>query len=79
MYTKIVNNKWIPIYIGEGDLQTRISDSHHKANCIKEKGATHVHVHLNANEQMRLNEEQDLLANFTNAYMPVGCNEKEGG
>ena len=73
------NNAWVPIYIGQGDLGNRIGSQHHKADCIQSKGATHVHVHLNSNEQSRLDEESDLLARFTNAYAPDGCNEKLGG
>ncbi len=72
-------NKWVPIYIGEGDLASRVGDSHHQATCIRNKGATHVHVHLNGNEQARKSEEADLLARYTNAYTPNGCNEKTGG
>ena len=71
--------KWVPIYVGEGDLASRVSDSHHQAACIKSRGATHVHVHLNANENARKAEEADLLARYTNAYKPNGCNEKAGG
>ena len=71
--------KWVPIYIGEGDLADRVSDEHHQAACIKRKGATHVHVHLNPDGEDRTAEEADLLAHYTNAYKPTGCNEKEGG
>jgi hypothetical protein len=72
-------HKWIPIYIGEGDLASRVGDSHHQAACIKGKGATHVHVHLNASEKARKAEEADLIARYTNSYKPNGCNEKTGG
>lgn len=79
IYSKLnENNKWVPIYIGQGDLKQR-TDNHHQAPCIKRKGATHIHVHLNVKEEDRTAEEKDLLANYTNAYQPVGCNEKEGG
>ena len=71
--------RWVPIYIGQGDLADRVSDNHHQANCIRNKGATHVHVHLNPKEEDRTGEEEDLLARYTNAYKPYGCNEKEGG
>ncbi len=71
--------RWVPIYIGQGDLAERISDDHHQADCIKKKRATHIHVHLNKKEKDRTAEENDLLANYTNAYAPHGCNEKEGG
>ncbi|MFI5091970.1 MAG: hypothetical protein ACHQIK_00865 [Candidatus Acidiferrales bacterium] len=71
--------KCVPIYIGEGDLADRVGDGHHQAACIKRKGATHVHAHLNANQKDRTDEETDLLARYTNAYKPNGCNEREGG
>ena len=72
------NNQWVPIYIGQGDLKNR-TENHHQADCIKRKGATNIHVQLNGREDDRLAEEGDLLANFTNAYRPDGCNEREGG
>jgi hypothetical protein len=70
--------RWIPIYIGQGDLRERMAN-HHQATCISQKGATHLHVHLNENETGRLAEESDLLANYTNVYQPTGCNERVGG
>lgn len=73
------NGQWVPIYIGEGDLADRISDTHHQADCIKQKGATHIHEHLNPKEKDRTAEEKDLLARYENAYKPHGCNVKEGG
>jgi len=76
IFTKVVNNAWRPIYIGQGDLGDRISTNHHKWECIEEKGATHVHAHLNENESNREAEEDDLLNNFAHAYQPDGCNEK---
>jgi hypothetical protein len=63
------------IYIGEGDLGERISANHHKWTCIQTKGATQVHVHLNADETARKQEEADLLAGNPEAYVPTGCNE----
>lgn len=79
IYTKRANNLWTPIYIGEGCLSDRCCDNHHKAAAIKKKGATHVHAHLTNGEKMRRAEEADLLARYTNAYEPTGCNEKIGG
>jgi len=79
IYTKLVGNKWSPIYIGQGDLGDRIGPNHQQANCIEKKGATHVHTHLNSVEKNRTDEESDLLANYTNAYAPNGCNERIGG
>lgn len=72
------NNRWVPIYIGQGELKDR-TENHHQAACNRSKGATHVHVHLNGRETDRLAEERDLLANYTNAYQPAGCNERYGG
>jgi hypothetical protein len=71
--------RWVPIYIGQGDLARRVSADHHQADNIRKKGATHVHVHLNLKEGSRMIEEKDLLAKYTNAYTPHGCNEREGG
>lgn len=70
IYTKIVNNQWVPIYIGQGDLSVRLTKNHHQIECINSKGATHVHVHShkNPNEAERLAEEKDLLAGHPNAY-----------
>ena len=80
IYTKIENNSWKPIYIGEGDLGVRTNaDNHHQATCLKSKGVTHVHAHKNAVEKERLAEEQDLLANYPQAYKPTVCNENVGG
>lgn len=76
IFTKKVDGKWRPIYIGQGDLGDRISANHHKIDCIERKGATHVHVHLNSNKVAREHEEADLLANYTQSYEPTGCNEK---
>jgi hypothetical protein len=70
---------WLAVYIGEGDLEERCSEKHHQADCIAEKGATHVHAHKNASEKSRKAEESDLLAGNPEAYEPTGCNVKEGG
>lgn len=79
IYTKTKNSHWTPIYIGEGKLCERCSDQHHKAEDIKSKGATHIHIHLNPNSRSRYLEEEYLLANYPEAYAPIGCNEREGG
>lgn len=71
-------NRWVPIYIGQGDLKDRV-ENNHQADCISNKGATHIYVHLNSKKEDRISEEKDLLANYSNAYQPKGCNEKEGG
>lgn len=72
------HGEWTPIYIGQGDLNDR-ANNHHQSACLRQKGATHFHCHLNASEQARLAEEQDLLARYTQAYVPTGCNERYGG
>jgi aromatic ring hydroxylase len=70
---------WVPIYIGEGCLSERCCDNHHKAKAIAQKGATHVHAHLNSVETARKSEEKDLLGRYTNAYESHGCNDRLGG
>lgn len=80
IYTKLnASGQWVPIYIGEGDLGERSGPGHHKAACIRQKGATHFHCHLNSDATARRQEETDLLARYTNAYEPSGCNGRVGG
>ncbi|MEO0293879.1 MAG: hypothetical protein ABIN61_06640 [candidate division WOR-3 bacterium] len=71
---KNTSGDWIPIYIGEGDLGRLISEEHPFYKCIKEKGATHIHIHINASEWARISEENDLLESHLNAFEPYGCN-----
>lgn len=78
IFTKVVNNMWIPIYIGQGDLNSRINDDVHNP-CARGKGATHVHVQINGRKEDREKEESDLLAVHPQAYSPTGCNIKPGG
>ncbi len=79
IYSKLnANNKWVPIYIGQGDLRKR-AENHHQAACIARKGAINIHVHLSSKKEDRINEEKDLLANYTNAHQPIGCNKSPGG
>ncbi len=65
---------WVPVYLGEGDLSKRATPDHHRIHCIDSHGATHVHLHLNAKKEDRRAEEKDLLANYTDALAPNGCN-----
>lgn len=58
-------NRWTPIYIGQTSNLSERFDNHHKADCIKRNGATHIHAHLNSLKQDRLDEETDLLQNFS--------------
>ena len=76
---KNAEGRWVPVYIGEGDLADRSGSGHHKARCIRQNGATHFHCHLNAVLSARRGEEADLLGRYTNAYAPSGCNERPGG
>jgi hypothetical protein len=57
---------FVPLYFGEtGDLATRF-DSHHKIDCAKQNGATHVHAHLNeGGDDQRRNEESDLVKKWS--------------
>ena len=67
---------WVPVYIGQGDLSIRAHEEHQQIGCINGKGTTHIHAHLNEKETDRLAEEDDLLAYYTQAYSPTGCNSK---
>ncbi len=79
IYTKIVDQHWVPIYIGEGEFRDRISANHHQAEEITRRAATHVHAHMNPLLLSRTTEESDLLNAFPNAYAPIGCNIRRGG
>jgi len=70
--------RWVPVYIGQGNLTQRAAIDPHCVECIDAKGATHVHVHVNYDRDDRAAEEMDLLANFPQAYIPEGCNEAKG-
>jgi hypothetical protein len=70
---------WLPVYFGEGDLSDRAGKNHHQSGCIDSKKATHVHMHLNATKDARREEEKDLLARYTNALEPTGCNVSPTG
>jgi len=52
---------FVPIYIGEtGDLSERFNN-HHKMPCIRQHGATHIHVHTSSSfVSVRRVEESDL-------------------
>jgi predicted GIY-YIG superfamily endonuclease len=69
IYTKLVNNNWQAIYVGQtSQLATRLqqhadgdSDSD---KCIQRSGATHIHVHQKSPESARLDEETDIRNNY---------------
>lgn len=71
---------WVPIYIGQGDLADRAKiERHDRGECIRRRGATHFHCHLNDAEAQRRAEEKDLLKRYTNAVAPWGCNRSTTG
>ena len=56
-------------YVGQtGDLSSRF-DNHHKQSHFVRNGKTHIAVHLELSESVRLSKESDLIA----SYNPV-CN-----
>jgi hypothetical protein len=76
IYAKMDSHRrWVPIYIGHGDLTQRAAIERDRASCIEANGATHVHLHVNFDKDDRLAEEKDLLNNFPQAYAPEGCNK----
>jgi hypothetical protein len=80
IYAKIdQDNTWQPIYIGQGDIGVRCTQSHHQIECIDSKGATHVHLKITADECIRKSQERDLLAAYPQAYAPTGCNQQGEG
>ena len=76
---KTKDGDWIPIYIGQGDLGILVGRASSRLKCIKDMGATHVHVHENNSEWLRTTEEYDLLESYVKAFKPFGCNYKKTG
>lgn len=74
---KTKDGDWIPIYIGQGDLGILVGKASPQLKCIKDMGATHVHVHENDSEWLRTTEEYDLLESYVKAFKPFGCNYKK--
>ncbi len=66
---------WAPVFMGHGSLSQRCPDPELLGR-IRAKGATHVHLRLNAMEQDGAAELEDMLANYPNAFVPHGCNVK---
>ena len=73
IFAKAVNNYWHPVYIGQGDLQERY-DAALKEGCVRDKAATHYHVHTQNDKAARENEESDLIAGNPKCKWPEGCN-----
>lgn len=63
MFAKLMSNgKFSPIYAGETSNLSERFDSHHKMDCIKNHGATHICVHQSAaEEETRRSEESDVI------------------
>jgi len=79
IYTKIVIDKWVPIYVGEtSHLHTRIREhATHKEKCdllIQKSGATHIHIYRLAGDGNRKEKEKDLI---DNPYYFWTCNDPE--
>jgi len=70
-------HRWVPVYIGHGNLTQVATFDQEKIACIAAKGATHVHVRVNFKKAKRIAEVSDLLANFPQAYATEGCNETQ--
>ena len=56
--------KWSPVYIGQTTNVDERFNNHHKIQCIRRNGATHIHAHLNSDKQDRFDEEADLIAKW---------------
>lgn len=56
---------WVALYVGQTeDLNARFDD-HHKIDCAKSRGATHVHARVNnGGRDARLREEADLIMRY---------------
>ena len=72
IFCKLINDEWVPVYIGHGELKSRLSDPAHYGYAVR-KGATHVHVRMNSMEQARIEEAQDLLEGYPEAGKQEGC------
>lgn len=65
IFAKVVEGRWNAVYIGQtADLSERF-DGHHKMQCIRAHGATHIHARRNnGGERARRVEEKDLIENY---------------
>ena len=53
---------WKPIYFGETSDLSECFDYHHKMDCIRQNGATHIHTHISSEDkEVRCLEETDLI------------------
>ena len=56
---------WTALYIGETESFKDRLPNHEKLPCVKRYGGTHIHAHINEDNDARLKEEADLKANNT--------------
>jgi hypothetical protein len=61
------HRRWVPVYIGAGDLTQCAAEEPQAAKYVDAEGATHVHIHANFDRESRLAEARDLLENFPEA------------
>ena len=66
--------RWVPVFVGEGDLGKHVDANNYQFHLIQQRGATHVHVRLNPDVHDRRSEVRDLLGLHKIAFEPYGCN-----
>src|SRR5579864_1443611 len=67
-------HKWTPIYIGQtGGINVRLTN-HEQESCVDRNGATHIHVRIVTDENLRLQQEEDLIRQWKPA-----CNTHHAG
>lgn len=71
IFAKIVGSYWQAVYVGQTESFEKRMPGHNELPCVRRNGATHIHVHTNANHDARLAEEKDLIR----AHQPA-CNEQ---
>jgi hypothetical protein len=59
------SGNWVAVYVGQTEDLSERFDDHHKMPCIKRNSATHIHAHTNSNKNDRLDEESDLIENYS--------------
>ena len=75
IFARKSGTKWLPIFIGHGDLQDLIRAQSRNA-CLRAKKATHVHVReVRAPIAAIRTIALDLLRGNPAAVAPKGCNE----
>ena len=75
IFTKRENGRWRPIYVGETENLGERFDTHHKAQCIARKSATHIRAHTSSERvEVRRAEESDIIKGNAECKEPSGCN-----